>query len=418
MGAGVRGAVAGAGLRRRRDGAGCAGRDRQAAAGAFPRRHPPAQWPGVGADQRAVLFLLAAGVAVGVRCHRPCARIPRGSGRPALPAVPVAGRGGGRRCARSPHHLRRTRRDRGNLDRRCAAAGADRHQPAVLGHRQHQAGDQRPCDVPGGRGRTGGPPQRRTRALQPQARHRAGKPVAVRAVCRGQALRQRRLDGGRSRGGLGDPARRCARVLVDLWPGAAVLRLARAGLEEARRRVRVRRAGAGRVGGDRAAGARTHRPHHLRADRGRRGHGHGAVRPYPDLGRGLVHGALAPGQWRRRARIPRGVPGLRSGPGRACGLGHRPGATCAPDRARNPQRNRRARAVVLAGGRGAGVARMALCRGGGAVACAASFAGAGGDGVPVQYRPGVLFDLLGRADVAAGGVVRGQPAGARHRRSH
>ena len=43
---------------------------------------------------------------------------------------------------------------------------------------------------------------------------------------------------------------------------------------------------------------------------------------------------------------------------------------------------------------------------------AAGDAGAGGDGVPVQHPPGVLFDVLGRADPAAGGAVRRQPAGA------
>src|SRR3546814_13028474 len=36
----------------------------------------------------------------------------------------------------------------------------------------------------------------------------------------------------------------------------------------------------------------------------------------------------------------------------------------------------------------------------------------GGDGVSVQHAPGVLFDVLGWVDVVAGGVVRGEPAGA------
>src|SRR5690606_41585209 len=44
-------------------------------------RSPVAQCAGVGADQRPVLFLLVAGVAVGDRCGRPGARRSR-SGRP------------------------------------------------------------------------------------------------------------------------------------------------------------------------------------------------------------------------------------------------------------------------------------------------------------------------------------------------
>ena len=43
---------------------------------------------------------------------------------------------------------------------------------------------------------------------------------------------------------------------------------------------------------------------------------------------------------------------------------------------------------------------------------AAGDAGAGRDGVPVQHPSRVLFDVLGRPDVAAGGAVRRQSAGA------
>src|SRR5690606_22304350 len=82
------------------------------------------------------------------------------------------------------------------------------------------------------------------------------------------------------------------------------------------------------------------------------------------------------------------------------------------DRAGDPQRDRPDRPAALAVGRGAGMACLALRGRGGARPGAAGNAGVGGDGIPVQHAPGVLFDVLGRVDAAAGGAVRGQPAGA------
>ena len=70
------------------------------------------------------------------------------------------------------------------------------------------------------------------------------------------------------------------------------------------------------------------------------------------------------------------------------------------------------RPAAVAVRRGAGMARVALRRRRCTRSRAAGDAGAGGDGVPVQHPPGVLFDVLGRVDVAAGGVVLRQPAGA------
>src|SRR4249919_4093218 len=90
VGARLRPAVAGAGHRRRRDGARRARRDRQARGRAFPRRTAPVERSGVGADQRVVLRLLVARSGVRDRCHRPIARRARSRGRPALPAVPLA----------------------------------------------------------------------------------------------------------------------------------------------------------------------------------------------------------------------------------------------------------------------------------------------------------------------------------------
>ena len=108
-----------------------------------------AQRTGVGADQRAVLRLLDAGTGVGARCDRSRPRVARSRGRPALPAVPVAGRG-----RRSP-----TTRGRritfgglavivGDVDAGCAGCRPS-SAPArcSAGIDAHQAGDQRPRHV-------------------------------------------------------------------------------------------------------------------------------------------------------------------------------------------------------------------------------------------------------------------------------
>ena len=218
--------MAGARLCRGGHGARRAGGDRQAAAGAFPQRHCAAERSGLGADQRIVLRLLAAGTGLRVRCRRPRARLARSGRRSALSAVPVAGGRRGRRRARSPRHFRRTGRDHRHLDGRCLAAGRVRHQSAVLGSGPVQADDQRPRHVRCGGLASGGSPRRRARTVQPQTRHRAGQPVAVRAVFRRPALRQPRLDRRRCGDRHGRAAGRRACFVDHLRPGAGVLRLA------------------------------------------------------------------------------------------------------------------------------------------------------------------------------------------------
>ena len=124
--------------------------------------------------------------------------------------------------------------------------------------------------------------------------------------------------------GHGDPARRCARVVDHVCAGAAVF-----GLAPARARsgwLGVFAFGAlalARADGVGAAGARAHRAHDLCADRRRGRRRRRAVRPHPHLGRGRLHGARASGQWRRRARFPRCVPGLRSAARRSGRVGRR-----------------------------------------------------------------------------------------------
>src|SRR3546814_13828434 len=89
--------------------------------------------PGVGADQRAVLRLLAAAAAVVVRRDRRARGVLQVGHGAALPAVPVAGRLGRRRPPRAPHHLRRAGDHRSGTGPGCAVAGAVGQEPAVMG---------------------------------------------------------------------------------------------------------------------------------------------------------------------------------------------------------------------------------------------------------------------------------------------
>ena len=208
--------------------------DRPTAAGALPRRHGAAQRAGVGADQCAVLRVLAAG-SCSPRSMRSTARMRWHEALVDLRYLPflwlVAAAVADNRGRRVTFSGLAIIVGVWTLD--ALAAGADRHQSAVLEHRQHQAADQRPRDVPRRRSGARRSAQRRPRALQPQARAGAGQPVAVRAACGGQALRARRLVRGRRGIGHGDPARRRARLVADVRAGAAGVGLARAGCRSA-----------------------------------------------------------------------------------------------------------------------------------------------------------------------------------------
>ena len=94
----------------------------------------------------------------------------------------------------------------------------------------------------------------------------------------------------------------------------------------------------------------------------------------------------------------------RSRPGRGTGL---PRAPMDPGGA---QRNRRARPAAVDRRHRDGVARVALRPASGARPRAPTDDRAGGDAVPVQHPPRVLFHVLGRARAAARGAVRRQPA--------
>ena len=127
--------------------------------------------------------------------------------------------------------------------------------------------------------------------------------------------------------------------------------------------------------------------------------GHRIVRTRADLGRGAVHGARASGQRRRRARFPRGLPGLRSRSRRM-----------PPAWGEGPALH--AHQIVLEVLSETGGFGLLLWLAGVALAWRAwRFADEAArerarpamlalavDGVPVQHPPGVLFDVLGRAD--------------------
>ena len=318
----------------------------------------------MGADQRAVLRLLVARSGVRVRCDRPRARV---AAKRRSTCATCRSCGWSRR--RSP-----TRAGGGSLSagwrsssacgrwmRCCRRSGGT--QPAVLRHRCDQAARSAGTACAAPRKWPARSPQRRARPVQPQARPGAGQPVAVRAACRRQAASACSAGAiAAALVGMVDPARRLARVVDHLRAGAAVVGLAPARLEAAAGRVRVRRGGAGGAGAGVAAGARAAGAHHARVHRDEHGVDNALSGRARIWGAATVHGAHASGQWRRRARLPRVVRRLRSGPGRDRGVGRGPGAACAPDRAGSAQRNRRLRPAAVAGRRRAGVARLAFRR--------------------------------------------------------
>ena len=268
MGADVRRAVAGTGLCRGRDGAGCAGRHRAPAAGPLPRRHAAAERRGLGADQRAVRRLLAAraGVCGG---RRGCAaRAARGGGGPALPAVPVAGGRGRGEPRRAAHHVQRPGHHRGDMDAGCAGAGRVRHQSAVLGPGPAEAAHQRAADVHGGRSGCRRPAQRFPRPLQSQAGPGDGQPVAVPAVRSGAPAGYARMVPGGWRDRPDRIAGRRPCGLDHLRARAAGVRLAAAGSASAAGRVCGRRSGPGPAGRIVRAVPRPHRAHHPGPHRG------------------------------------------------------------------------------------------------------------------------------------------------------
>ena len=220
------------------------------------------------------------------------------------------------------------------------------------------------------------------------------------------------------RSGLVDPAGRRARVVDHLRAGAAVVGLARC--SACKRLVGVFAFGAvtlvaapATVPQVRERIVRT--TDALTADAGRRRRR--AVRPHPHLGRGRVHGARAPGQRRRRARLPRRVPGLRSGAGQVAAHGAR-ARRCTRTRSCWRSSAKPARSACCCGSpasrwRGARGASRRPRRANSARPAMLALAATR---VPVQHAPGVLFDVLGRADAAARRAVRRAPARGRDRR--
>ena len=270
-----------------------------------------AERPGVGADQRAVLRLLAARSGFGASMRWIAARALREAAvdlryLPFLWLVAAAvADARGRRITFGGLAI-----IVGIVDAGCAAAGGLRHQPAVLRHRRGQAGDQRPRHVLDRSGAGARPPQRHPRAVQPQARAGAGQPVAVRAVLAaasasawsaGAWRRCGDRHGGAARRrarGVADVSRWCccgragacsgwkrllgvfafgaiALVVLGTWSSPQVARTHRAhhaaGLgERSRRRQRVVRPHADLVGGARACIARIRSTAWARAGSARR----------------------------------------------------------------------------------------------------------------------------------------------------
>ncbi len=333
--------------------------------GALPRRRCAAQRPGLGADQRAVLRVLAAGA--GVRARLRSTSAARCARRRSTCATC-------RSCGwwRRPWPTTRGRRTTfgglavivGGVDARCAGPGRDRHQSVVLRHRRASS---------------------RRSAVAACAPRRKSPASTASAACWGRATSSWAWCWPACRRSCCSPRGAASAPPAGWWPprpSALVILLAgsRASWITYAPGARCSRAGACWAGrscwrvfafGALALAVLTAASPQVRERIERTAHVLAADEAGVDMalsGRARIWGAATcmvrehPVNGVGARGFREAFPACDPSAGTDRRLGRRPGAARAPDRAGGAQRDRRVRPAAVAGRRGAGVARLALRR--------------------------------------------------------